>query len=134
MIATGADRTVWAPRSSRPSAAWRPTGRSSESCSTRMRGGCFGCEQVTRRPYCRVRVIEYAGPMKVVIPIGAGFSRLARSRSVKANFVQPIVRLAPYNANLEYRVAGVNAPASMHEREAEMFYVVEGSGTLVTGG
>jgi mannose-6-phosphate isomerase-like protein (cupin superfamily) len=52
----------------------------------------------------------------------------------QANFVQPIVRLAPYNANLEYRVAGVNAPASVHEREAEMFYVVEGSGTLVTGG
>ncbi|HKB12895.1 MAG TPA: cupin domain-containing protein [Vicinamibacterales bacterium] len=50
------------------------------------------------------------------------------------NFVQPIVRLAPYNANLEYRVGGVNAPASVHEREAEMFYVVEGSGTLVTGG
>ena len=50
------------------------------------------------------------------------------------NFVQPIVQLAPYNANLEYRAAGVNAPASLHEREAEMFYVVEGSGTLVTGG
>src|SRR5438046_8695486 len=50
------------------------------------------------------------------------------------NFVQPIVQLAPYNANLEYRVAGVAAPASVHEREAEMFYVVEGTGTLVTGG
>jgi mannose-6-phosphate isomerase-like protein (cupin superfamily) len=50
------------------------------------------------------------------------------------NFVQPILRLAPYNANLEYRVAGVNAPASVHEKEAEMFFVVEGSGTLVTGG
>jgi mannose-6-phosphate isomerase-like protein (cupin superfamily) len=52
----------------------------------------------------------------------------------QANYVQPIVRLAPYTANLEYRVAGVNAAASVHEREAEMFYVVEGSGTLVTGG
>jgi mannose-6-phosphate isomerase-like protein (cupin superfamily) len=52
----------------------------------------------------------------------------------QANFVQPILRLAPYNANLEYRVAGVNAPASVHEREAEMFFVVEGSGTVVTGG
>jgi len=52
----------------------------------------------------------------------------------QANFVQPIVQLAPYTANLEYRVAGVAAPASVHEREAEMFYVVEGSGTLVTGG
>ena len=50
------------------------------------------------------------------------------------NFIQPIVQLAPYNANLEYRVAGVKAPASVHEREAEMFYVIEGSGTLVTGG
>jgi mannose-6-phosphate isomerase-like protein (cupin superfamily) len=50
------------------------------------------------------------------------------------NFIQPIVQLAPYTANLEYRVAGVKAPASVHEREAEMFYVVEGSGTLVTGG
>lgn len=52
----------------------------------------------------------------------------------QANFAQPIVRFAPYTANLEYRVAGVNAPASVHEREAEMFYVVEGAGTLVTGG
>jgi mannose-6-phosphate isomerase-like protein (cupin superfamily) len=52
----------------------------------------------------------------------------------QANFVQPILQLAPYNANLEYRVAGVNANASVHEREAEMFFVVEGSGTLVTGG
>ena len=34
------------------------------------------------------------------------------------NFIQPIVQLAPYNANLEYRVAGVKAPASVHEREA----------------
>ncbi|PYQ79741.1 MAG: cupin [Acidobacteria bacterium] len=52
----------------------------------------------------------------------------------QANFVQPIVQLAPYNANLEYRVAGVNAPASVHEREAEMFFVVDGTGMLVTGG
>ena len=52
----------------------------------------------------------------------------------QANFVQPILQLAPYNANLEYRVAGVNANASVHEREAEMFFVIEGSGTLVTGG
>jgi mannose-6-phosphate isomerase-like protein (cupin superfamily) len=52
----------------------------------------------------------------------------------QANFTQPILQLAPINANLEYRVAGLNANASVHEREAEMFYVVEGSGTLVTGG
>ena len=45
---------------------------------------------------------------------------------------QPILRLAPYNANLEYRAAV--GPAAVHEKEAELFYVIDGSGTLVTGG
>jgi mannose-6-phosphate isomerase-like protein (cupin superfamily) len=45
---------------------------------------------------------------------------------------QPILRLAPYNANLEYRAAV--GPAAVHEKEAEMFYVIDGSATLVTGG
>jgi mannose-6-phosphate isomerase-like protein (cupin superfamily) len=45
---------------------------------------------------------------------------------------QPIVQLAPYRANLEYRP--VVGPASIHEKEAELFYVIEGAGTLVTGG
>jgi mannose-6-phosphate isomerase-like protein (cupin superfamily) len=44
----------------------------------------------------------------------------------------PILRLAPYNANLEYR-ASVGT-ASVHEREAELFYVIDGSATLITGG
>jgi mannose-6-phosphate isomerase-like protein (cupin superfamily) len=52
----------------------------------------------------------------------------------QANFVQPIVQLRPYNVNLEYRAAGVNAPASVHDKDAELFFVIEGSGTLVTGG
>ena len=52
----------------------------------------------------------------------------------QANMVQPILQNAPYNANLEYRVGGINANASVHEREAEMFYVVEGTGTMITGG
>ena len=45
---------------------------------------------------------------------------------------EPILRLAPYGANLEYRSAV--GPAAVHETEAEMFYVIDGSGTLVTGG
>lgn len=45
---------------------------------------------------------------------------------------QPIVRLAPYAANLEYRPAV--GPAAIHEKEAEIFYVVDGAATLVTGG
>ncbi|MBV8902917.1 MAG: cupin domain-containing protein [Acidobacteriia bacterium] len=45
---------------------------------------------------------------------------------------QPILRLAPYAANLEYRASV--GPAAVHEKEAEMFYVIDGSATLVTGG
>jgi mannose-6-phosphate isomerase-like protein (cupin superfamily) len=51
----------------------------------------------------------------------------------QANFVQPILRFAPINANLEYRVAAPQA-ASVHEKEAEVFYVVDGAATMVTGG
>ena len=45
---------------------------------------------------------------------------------------QPILQLAPNAANLEYRTA--IGPAAVHEKEAEMFYVIEGAGTLTTGG
>lgn len=45
---------------------------------------------------------------------------------------QPLLQLAPYGANLEYR--GAVGPSAVHEKDAEMFYVIEGSGTLVTGG
>jgi mannose-6-phosphate isomerase-like protein (cupin superfamily) len=43
-----------------------------------------------------------------------------------------ILQLAPYSANLEYR--GAVGPAAVHEKEAEMFYVIDGSATLMTGG
>jgi mannose-6-phosphate isomerase-like protein (cupin superfamily) len=67
--------------------------------------------------------------------VAAMIERAKRERKPdQANFVQPIVQLRPYTANLEYRVAGVNANATVHDRDAELFLVVEGSGTLVTGG
>ena len=46
--------------------------------------------------------------------------------------VERILTLAPYGVNLEYRTAV--GPAAVHEKEAEMFYVLYGSATLVTGG
>ena len=52
----------------------------------------------------------------------------------QANFVQALLREAPYTANLEYRVQGLNTPPLSHENEAEFIYVVEGAGTLTTGG
>ena len=50
----------------------------------------------------------------------------------QAIVTKPILRLAPYNANLEYRASV--GPAAVHEKEAEMFYVIDGSATLMTGG
>jgi mannose-6-phosphate isomerase-like protein (cupin superfamily) len=52
----------------------------------------------------------------------------------QANFLQAILSLAPYNVNLEYRVEGVDTPAAVHEKEAEMIYVIDGACTFVTGG
>ena len=79
-----------------------------------------------------------AAPPKLFVPaadIAALIAKAKRDRKPdQANFSQPIVGAAPYSANLEYRVAGLNANASVHETEAEMFVVVDGSGTLVTGG
>jgi mannose-6-phosphate isomerase-like protein (cupin superfamily) len=45
---------------------------------------------------------------------------------------QTFIDLAPYNVNMEHRIVGQGA--AVHEREAELFYVIDGSGTLVTGG
>ena len=51
-----------------------------------------------------------------------------KDRNGNATFI----RLAPYNVNMEHRIMG--QAASVHETEAELFFVVEGTGTLVTGG
>jgi quercetin dioxygenase-like cupin family protein len=45
---------------------------------------------------------------------------------------QTLLQMAPYNAVLGYLTAP--GGAGVHETEAELFYVVEGSATLVTGG
>jgi len=51
-----------------------------------------------------------------------------KDRNGNANFI----RLAPYGVNMEHRIMG--QAASVHETEAELFYVVDGAGTLLTGG
>jgi mannose-6-phosphate isomerase-like protein (cupin superfamily) len=45
---------------------------------------------------------------------------------------EPILTLAPYRAQLEYRPA--MAPAALHEKDAELMVVLEGTGNIVTGG
>lgn len=48
------------------------------------------------------------------------------------NTIEPILSLAPYKAQLEYRTA--LAPAALHEKDAEMMYVLQGTGVITTGG
>ena len=50
----------------------------------------------------------------------------------QALLAQSMIRLDPYNVSLEYRASVANA--AVHETEAELFYVVDGSAMLVTGG
>jgi mannose-6-phosphate isomerase-like protein (cupin superfamily) len=56
----------------------------------------------------------------------------AERKEGQALLAQSMIQLAPYNVSLEYRSAVANA--AVHEHEAELFYVVDGSATLVTGG
>jgi mannose-6-phosphate isomerase-like protein (cupin superfamily) len=45
---------------------------------------------------------------------------------------EPMLELGSYDGHLEYRPSVGNA--AVHEKEAEIFYVIDGSATLVTGG
>ena len=44
-----------------------------------------------------------------------------------------VFSLAPYNVNVERRLP-MPQGASLHEAQAELFYVIDGSATLLTGG
>lgn len=61
---------------------------------------------------------------------------VAKARSIRkqgqANVPQSLLPLPPYSVNVEYRASVGNA--TVHVREAELFYVIDGAATLVTGG
>jgi mannose-6-phosphate isomerase-like protein (cupin superfamily) len=47
--------------------------------------------------------------------------------------VNGLLRVPPYSVNIEHRV-NVAQTASVHETDAELFYVLDGGATLITGG
>jgi len=57
---------------------------------------------------------------------------IAKSPADKNALGQRMLQLGPYSVNMEHRVMG--QAAAVHEKEAELFYVIEGVGTIVTGG
>jgi mannose-6-phosphate isomerase-like protein (cupin superfamily) len=63
----------------------------------------------------------------------ADFAALVAKQPKDRNGNATFLQLAPYNVNMEHRVPVMQA-ASVHEKEAELFYIVDGGGTMVTGG
>ena len=70
-----------------------------------------------------------AAPMITASQVAA---MIAKQPADKNSLGQQMLQLGPYNVNMEHRVMG--QAAAVHEKEAELFYVIEGSGTMVTGG
>jgi mannose-6-phosphate isomerase-like protein (cupin superfamily) len=74
-----------------------------------------------------------AGPAKATVFTAADVAALiAKSPADRNATGQRMIQLGNYNVSLEHRVMGQGA--AVHEKEAELFYVIEGSGTIVTGG
>jgi len=48
----------------------------------------------------------------------------------------PVFKMGPFNVNVEHRLGAPAAAqaASVHDKDAELFYMIEGTATLVTGG
>jgi len=62
--------------------------------------------------------------------LAAGLAKLPADRAAAS---VRVFSLAPYNVNVERRLAKPQG-ASLHEAQAELFYVIEGAATLLTGG
>ena len=48
----------------------------------------------------------------------------------------PVYKMGPFNVNVEHRLGSPAAAqaGSIHEKDAELFYMIDGTATLVTGG
>jgi len=58
---------------------------------------------------------------------------VAKQPADRNGTINRLLQFPPYAVNIEHRVP-VAQNASVHETEAEMFYVIDGGATLVTGG
>jgi mannose-6-phosphate isomerase-like protein (cupin superfamily) len=77
-----------------------------------------------------------ASAMKIFSSTADVQSLLAKAKAERKEgqvmVAEHILSLAPYSANLEYRP--VEGAVAVHETEAELVYIIDGSGTLTTGG
>ena len=77
-----------------------------------------------------------AKPMQLFTSASDLNTLIAKAKSQRNNnqplITEPMLELGGYDGHLEYRASVGNA--AVHEKEAELFYVIDGSATLVTGG
>ena len=69
---------------------------------------------------------------EVKIVTAADLAAIIAKQPTDRNGTAPFIQLAPYSVNMEHRLMG--QAAAVHEHEAELFYVLDGAGTIVTGG
>lgn len=72
-------------------------------------------------------------PTEGIAVTAADLAAIVAKQPGDKNGFQSFMQLAPYNVNMEHRV-NVPQNASVHDTEAELFYVVKGGATMVTGG
>jgi mannose-6-phosphate isomerase-like protein (cupin superfamily) len=63
----------------------------------------------------------------------AAVAATAARQGTSPNAVTRILQLAPYTVNIEHRLPLTQA-AAIHDKDAELFFVIDGAATLVTGG
>ena len=76
---------------------------------------------------------QAAAPLQGGQVTAAELAAIVARQPKDRNGNQTFLQLAPYNVSMEHRV-NVAQNAAVHDKEAELFYVIDGSATLVTGG
>jgi mannose-6-phosphate isomerase-like protein (cupin superfamily) len=71
-------------------------------------------------------------PTTTAITAAEVAAMISKSPADRNALGQRMLQLGTYSVNLEHRV--VSQAAAVHEKEAELFYAIDGAGTIVTGG
>src|SRR5207247_10142381 len=69
----------------------------------------------------------------VYVPVVSLYTMVARQPAKLNGTLNRLLQFPPYAVNIEHRVP-VAQSASVHETEAELFYIIDGAATIVTGG
>ena len=72
-------------------------------------------------------------PTKAAYMSAATFAAAIAKLPTDRNGNVRIFNLAPYNVGVEHRMPGMQG-AAVHDHDAELFYIIDGAATIVTGG